>query len=590
MIHILYVLGAGFFVSTLAFGVILVMRWVESWADGAGFDFLILACRDGNVALISLFSTLVILQRRARLLVPNGACALWPKAQVPNGQTEAAPPQRTVQRTAAAYAGFLQVARVSMALIGFNMVLASAARILLHPAVQSTNQHIWANLCVGLSMFVTAAALSPYCLLWIQTQPLQLGVVSVISTLSGGGGGGGSSSRPSSPRLSGRSSGTVAGHMDDPLSEIELQISPMSTSFAAQWLEGIDAQKLERPEHLELGATIGKGGYGLVLEATRSPTGERVAVKVFDPSLLAKASSVRRLRREVQLGLELRHPNVCATLGMTVLAGRPAIVLELCTRGSVADLVLGIPRSESPVTTQTCVRLVVECARGVAYLHEQGVQHRDLKPDNVLLDHEYRAKICDFGLSSRYGNEHSQSHTQVGTIRYLAVGCKPHATDDDRGPFLRARARGPSLCKHAPPLDVHRSLTRHDGAWCPIPPSLRDTLLLSARGRLRRLHGEGGRLLVCDAHVRHPPSRAALCAVLERCGAPSGGPAARAAQGAAGGRTAALRPAHGSLLAPGGERATGHRGGSDPARRDRARRLAWLGDTAAARTIGARGC
>ena len=157
-----------------------------------------------------------------------------------------------------------------------------------------------------------------------------------------------------------------------------------------------------------------------------------------------------------------------------------------CSRGLLLLLPLGLLASAAalsvPVTTQTCVRLVVECARGVAYLHEQGVQHRDLKPDNVLLDHEYRAKICDFGLSSRYGNEHSQSHAQVGTIRYLAVGCNPHATDDDRGPFLRARARGPSLCKHAAPLDVHRSLTRHDGAWCPFPPvPARDAPPLSPR-------------------------------------------------------------------------------------------------------------
>lgn len=119
-----------------------------------------------------------------------------------------------------------------------------------------------------------------------------------------------------------------------------------------------------------------------------------------------------------QLGLELHHANVCRTLGMTVLAGRPAIVLELCERGSVADLVL---QEGSPVPqTQTLVRLVVECARGVSYLHEQGVHHRDLKPDNVLLDSALHAKIGDFGLSSRYGMEHTQSHTQQGTIRYLA--------------------------------------------------------------------------------------------------------------------------------------------------------------------------
>ena len=103
---------------------------------------------------------------------------------------------------------------------------------------------------------------------------------------------------------------------------------------------------------------------------------------------------------------------------MTVLAGRPAIVLELCERGSVAELVLREEGPQPPI--QTLVRLVVECATGVSYLHEQGVTHRDLKPQNVLLDSEMHAKIGDFGLSSRYGMEHTQSHTQVGTIRYLA--------------------------------------------------------------------------------------------------------------------------------------------------------------------------
>ena len=64
------------------------------------------------------------------------------------------------------------------------------------------------------------------------------------------------------------------------------------------------------------------------------------------------------------------------------------------------------------------VRISHESALGLAYLHEQGVQHRDVKPENVLIDAALHARISDFGLSSRDSVE--KSTTQTGTLRYLA--------------------------------------------------------------------------------------------------------------------------------------------------------------------------
>lgn len=204
-----------------------------------------------------------------------------------------------MQRAAAAYAGFLQVVRADVALTGCNMIAASVCRILIHPSIQSNNQHVWANITVGLSMLTTAAALSSYSLLWLQTS-LRTSVVSVVAYVSPSGDAR-AASRGREPSTANEATG--ARHLSEAaLSQIDVQLKDVKTYDVAEWLEGVAKANQTSPADLELGAVIGRGGYGLVVEARRKSSEQRVAVKVLDPALLKTKSSVRRLGREVQVG------------------------------------------------------------------------------------------------------------------------------------------------------------------------------------------------------------------------------------------------------------------------------------------------
>ena len=154
------------------------------------------------------------------------------------------------------------------------------------------------------------------------------------------------------------------------------------------------------------------------------------------------------------LGLELRHTHVCPTVGLSVVSGYPALVMQLCEGGTAFDrFIIAKPNTGSPagspagsptgspggsptgsragsardstsrfapLSDADAVRVSTESALGLAYLHEQGVHHRDIKPENVLLDGQLRAKICDFTLSTRASVEASGNTAQCGSMRYLA--------------------------------------------------------------------------------------------------------------------------------------------------------------------------
>ena len=108
-------------------------------------------------------------------------------------------------------------------------------------------------------------------------------------------------------------------------------------------------------------------------------------------------------RSQVNIWRQLRHPCVCALLGVCMFDERPSMVLEYMTGGSLHDL-LHNATDGVDIDTPLLTRMVVEVASGVAYLHANGVMHRDVKTANVLLDDARHAKVTDFGISKKLGD------------------------------------------------------------------------------------------------------------------------------------------------------------------------------------------
>ena len=114
----------------------------------------------------------------------------------------------------------------------------------------------------------------------------------------------------------------------------------------------------------------------------------------------------------------LRHPCVCTLLHSGLVEGRPWMACEHMAGGSLDALLHGELGPALALESALLARLVAQVASGIAYLHANGVMHRDIKTANVLLDDACHAKVGDFGLSTRFGR--AELTAERGTYRQMA--------------------------------------------------------------------------------------------------------------------------------------------------------------------------
>jgi tRNA A-37 threonylcarbamoyl transferase component Bud32 len=174
-----------------------------------------------------------------------------------------------------------------------------------------------------------------------------------------------------------------------------------------------EAYRLERE--------LGGGGMSRVFLAVETALGRQVVVKVLLPELAASVS-VDRFRREIQLAAQLSHPHIVPLLAAGDAGGLPWFTMPYVTGESLRSRLLR--DRELPVVDS--IRILRDVASALAYAHAQGVVHRDIKPDNVLLSHGV-AVVTDFGVAKALTASADQMHTGItsmgvtlGTPAYMA--------------------------------------------------------------------------------------------------------------------------------------------------------------------------
>ncbi|HZT34509.1 MAG TPA: serine/threonine-protein kinase, partial [Nitrososphaera sp.] len=167
----------------------------------------------------------------------------------------------------------------------------------------------------------------------------------------------------------------------------------------------------------EISSRVGSGGAGVLYLARDRSLDKTVAVKLLHPNL-ADRDMIVRLQQEARLLCQLQHPNLVSVSDFGLDGNSPYIVMEYIEGMSLSEFVKKFGPADLPVA----LKILIDIASGLRYVHEHGVLHRDLKPSNVMLilDKEtqpVQAKIVDFGIAKPAESGSSQqSLTKSGAI------------------------------------------------------------------------------------------------------------------------------------------------------------------------------
>lgn len=177
--------------------------------------------------------------------------------------------------------------------------------------------------------------------------------------------------------------------------------------------------KIALPTPYEYLGVLGRGGMGVVYSARDTVLDRKVAIKFLSATGQEAASLSKRFQREASQLAALRHPNIVGFYDAGYFQKQNYIVMECVEGGSLRVL---LQQQEGPLTLQQSLELFASVSDGLEYIHQQGLVHRDLKPDNILLDENRVPKIGDFGLALKLEDQSriTQSGMILGTYSYLS--------------------------------------------------------------------------------------------------------------------------------------------------------------------------
>ncbi|MBC3194246.1 serine/threonine protein kinase [Pseudonocardia sp. C8] len=159
---------------------------------------------------------------------------------------------------------------------------------------------------------------------------------------------------------------------------------------------------------------IGQGGMADVHRATDTRLNRPVAVKIFGAA--DDPTADQRFEQEAQVMANLRHPGLVAVHDFAVEPQRAYLVMELVDGPSLKAVI-----AAEDLPPEEIRRIGAEVARTLDYVHGQGVTHRDVKPSNILIDAEGRARLADFGIAALLGADgHTAAGEILGTPAYLS--------------------------------------------------------------------------------------------------------------------------------------------------------------------------
>lgn len=168
----------------------------------------------------------------------------------------------------------------------------------------------------------------------------------------------------------------------------------------------------------EIRALLARGGMATVYEAVDLRLDRLVALKVMHPHLAADPGFVARFEREAKSAARLAHPHVVGVYDQGEADGLVYLAMELIPGRTLRDVI----REYGPLTSEQALVLLEPVLEALAAAHAAGLVHRDIKPENVLISHDGRVKVADFGLARAVATSETNATAGmlIGTVAYLA--------------------------------------------------------------------------------------------------------------------------------------------------------------------------
>lgn len=166
---------------------------------------------------------------------------------------------------------------------------------------------------------------------------------------------------------------------------------------------------------------LGRGGMGIVYKAVDTQLDEVVAIKTLPGDVMSRSpEDLERFKREIRLARKITHRNVLRTYDYGEAEGVYFISMEFVRGYTLAELLEEAPSQQ--MAPRVGIGIGRQICRGLQAAHEQGIIHRDIKPQNVLIDHKGEVKLMDFGIA-RMAEAHegmTQAGLIVGTPHYMS--------------------------------------------------------------------------------------------------------------------------------------------------------------------------
>lgn len=155
---------------------------------------------------------------------------------------------------------------------------------------------------------------------------------------------------------------------------------------------------------------IGRGGMGTVYKANQTSLNRTVALKILSPKIAKDPSFVKKFHKEAQAAGRLNHPNIVQVYDVGSESGLHFYSMEYIENGSVQDLAT----REGQVDPELALAIIIDAARGLEYAEKKGLVHRDIKPDNLMVNAEGVVKIADLGLARDAGHTARETDAAAG--------------------------------------------------------------------------------------------------------------------------------------------------------------------------------